>query len=114
MQDKLIKLSRYADNHLMAINRTKTKAMLCNTRTKWDFEPELTLDGKNNLEIVEEIKIVGYMLRNDMKTCSNTAYQGCTIKHGVLTVSSNIGRFEGYRHGTVTSRPVTWSDLTSR
>ena len=72
MQDELIKLSRYADNHLMAINRTKTKAMLCNTRTKWDFEPELSLDGVNNLEIVEELKI--QKIRNNMKTCSNTAY----------------------------------------
>ena len=74
MQDELTDLSRYTDSYLMAINRTKTKAMLCNTRTKWDFEPELSLDGVNNLEIVEELKIVGFMLRNDMKTCSNTAY----------------------------------------
>ena len=48
--------------------------MLCNTRIKWDFEPELTLDGVNNLEIVEELQIVGFMLQNDMKTWSNTAY----------------------------------------
>ena len=56
----------------MAINKMKTKAMLCNSRTKWDFVPELTLNGQNNLEIVDKVKIVGFMLRNDMKTCSNT------------------------------------------
>ena len=48
--------------------------MLCNTRIKWDFEPELTLDGVNNLEIVEELQIVRFMLQKDMKTWSNTAY----------------------------------------
>ena len=43
--------------------------MLCNTRVKWDFVPEL-----NKIEIVDEIKIVGYIMRSDMKTSSNTAY----------------------------------------
>ena len=74
MQDELDELSKYTENHLMAINKMKTKAMLCNSRTKWDFVPELTLDGHNNLEIVDEVKIVGFILRNDMKTCSNTTY----------------------------------------
>jgi hypothetical protein len=74
MQDQLTELSSYAENHLMAINKSKTKAMVCNTRVKWDFQPELSIDGATNIEIVEELKIVGFMLRSDMKTCSNTAY----------------------------------------
>ena len=44
MQDELDELSKYTKNHLMAINKMKTKAMLCNSRTKWDFVPELMLD----------------------------------------------------------------------
>ena len=31
--------------------------------------------------------------------------QGCTILHGVLTISSDIGRFEQYRNGTYPTRP---------
>ena len=48
--------------------------MLCNTRVKWDFQPELTINGTDKLQIVDEIKVVGYIMRNDMKTSSNTAY----------------------------------------
>ena len=53
----------------------KTKAMLCNTRLKWDFQPELSVNGgADQIEIVDQIKVVGYIMRNDMKTSSNTAY----------------------------------------
>ena len=57
----------------MAINRKKTKAMLCNPKRKWDFVPKLNFDGRENVEIVDELKVVGFILRSHMKTCSNTA-----------------------------------------
>ena len=34
MQDELDKLIVYTENHLMAFNKIKTKALLCNTRVK--------------------------------------------------------------------------------
>ena len=74
MQDLMTELSNYTNSHLMAINRKKTKAMLCNSRKKWDFVPELNFEGGENIEIVEELKVVGFILRSDMKTSSNTAY----------------------------------------
>ena len=58
----------------MAINETQTKAMFCNSRIKWDLVPELSLDGKDNINIVDEMKIVGLIMRSDMKTISNTCY----------------------------------------
>ena len=36
--------------------------------------------------------------------------QGCTILHGVLTISSDIGRSEQYRNGTY----PTWPDKISK
>ena len=74
MQELMTDLSSYTNSHLMAINRKKTKAMLCNSRRKWDFVPELDFGGGEDIEIVDELKVVGYILRSDMKTCSNTAY----------------------------------------
>ena len=74
MQDEINKLTEYTDSHLMAINKQKTNAMLCNSRQKWDFIPELNLKGEHNIEIVDEIKVVAFILRNDMKTSSNTEY----------------------------------------
>ena len=68
MQNELDKLIVYTENHLMAINKIKTKAMLCITRIKWDFIPELNLKDKENIEVVEEITIVGFIMRCDMKT----------------------------------------------
>ena len=48
--------------------------MFCNSRKKRDFVPELNFEGGENIEIVEELKVVGYILINDIKTSSNTAY----------------------------------------
>ena len=58
----------------MAINTLKTKSMLFSTWRKYDFQPEIQLEQGVNLEVVQEIKLVGYMLRSDLKTCSNTAH----------------------------------------
>ena len=73
MQTELDDPWRYTDSHLMAISKNKTKTMLCNTRIKWDFIPELNLDH-DKFEVVQEMKIVGFIMRSDMRTCSNTEY----------------------------------------
>jgi hypothetical protein len=73
MQDELDSMCRYTNNHLMQINRSKTKAMLCNSRTKWDFIPELQLYDEDDIEVVQQMKIVGFIM-SDMRTCSNTEY----------------------------------------
>ena len=73
MQNVLDDLCSYTDSHLMSISKSKTKTMLCNTRTKLDFIPELKLQNKD-IEVVQEMKIVGYVMRSDMRTCSNTEY----------------------------------------
>ena len=44
----------------MAISKNKTKAMLCNSRVKWDCVPELNLENEHQIEVVEEMKTVGY------------------------------------------------------
>ena len=59
MQNEVDSLCSYTDSHLMAISKSKTKTMLCNTRTKWDFIPELKLQN-DNIEVVQEMKIVGF------------------------------------------------------
>ena len=48
--------------------------MLFSRYNKYDFVPELQLIENENIEVVEEMKNVGYILRTDLKTCSNTAY----------------------------------------
>ena len=74
MQDELDSLNVYARNHKISVNHQKTKIMLFSRHKKYDFVTELQLIENQNIEVVEEMKIVGYILRSDLKTCSNTAY----------------------------------------
>ena len=48
--------------------------MLFNRAIKHDFMPKLHLEPDNQLEVVEGMKLVGYQLRTDLKTISNTNY----------------------------------------
>ena len=74
LQDEMDSLNTYATNHLMSINHQKTKVLLFSRHRKYDFVPEIQLIPNENIEVVEEMKIVGFVLRSDMKTCSNTEY----------------------------------------
>ena len=48
--------------------------MLFNRARKHDISPELNLTPGTRLEVVEEMKLVGYQLRTDLRTASNTDY----------------------------------------
>ena len=48
--------------------------MLFNRAKKHDFNLELCLEPGTSLEVVEQMKLVGYQLRSDLKTISNTQY----------------------------------------
>ena len=68
---QLIKTKEYADNNDMKINFNKTKAMIFNPCTSIDFQPELALDN-HEIEVVEEMRLLGVMITSDMKWASNT------------------------------------------
>ena len=48
--------------------------MLFNRAIKIDFMPELYISQGKTQEVVEQMKLVGYQLRTDLKTISNTNY----------------------------------------
>ena len=68
---QLIKIKEYADANEMQINFKKTKVMLFNPCTSIGFMPDLRLDD-HELEVVEEMKLLGLMIRSDMTWVSNT------------------------------------------
>ena len=74
MQSILDSLSDYCRLSKLKINQEKSKAMLFNRAKKHDFSPKLSLIPGQDLEVVEELKLVGYQLRSDMRTISNTEY----------------------------------------
>jgi hypothetical protein len=74
MQSELDLLNEYCRTSKMFINQDKSKCMLFNRARKHDFVPELYLTPGNQLEVVENMKLVGYQLRSDLRTVSNTQY----------------------------------------
>ena len=55
----------------MKINDKKTKLMMFNPCWSKDFMPELHM-GNNQLELFEEMRLLGVIIRSDMKWTSNT------------------------------------------
>ena len=55
----------------MKINYKKSKVMIFNPCTSIDFLPELSLDN-NELEVVDEIRLLGLVIRSDLRWMSNT------------------------------------------
>ena len=72
LQAEVDKLKEYASENGMKINEEKTKVMLFNRATKTDFLPNLELSEGKQIEIVEELKLLGVMIRSDLKWTSNT------------------------------------------
>ena len=72
LQELLDKLKIYADENKMKINETKTKIMIFNQATSVDVFPRVSMTPDKTLEVVEEMKLLGIMIRSDMKWSSNT------------------------------------------
>ena len=72
LQELLDKLKTYADENKMKINETKTKIMIFNQATSIDVLPRVYMTPEKTLEVVEEMKLLGIMIRSDMKWSSNT------------------------------------------
>ena len=63
---QLISTIHYAENNDMKINFKKTKLMIFNTGRVMDFMPDLQVNG-HDIEVAEEMKIFGLIIRSDMK-----------------------------------------------
>ena len=77
MQDELNRLHDYSVEHDMKINIKKTVTMLFNPSKQMDFTPRLNLPGmksEEHLDVVENHKILGVIISNDMKWHKNTEY----------------------------------------
>ena len=55
----------------MKINTEKTKVVLFNTARKYDFMPQLTIDGVTHLEVVEEFRLLGIHFMSNMSWQAN-------------------------------------------
>ena len=58
----------------MSINPKKTKIMKFNKSRKHDFPPELYFSDKQRLELVQEVKLVGVVVSQDLKWQKNVDF----------------------------------------
>jgi hypothetical protein len=63
LQNEIDKLKKYSDENGMKINEDKTKT---------DFLPNIEVSVGKSLEVVEEMKLLGIMIRSDLRWTSNT------------------------------------------
>jgi hypothetical protein len=68
---QLEKTQKYAEDNNMKINTKKTKFMVFNPGTSRDFMPKFIMDG-NEIEVVEETRLLGVVVRSDLTWSSNT------------------------------------------
>ena len=68
---QLVKTEEYAKTNHMKINFKKTKVMLFNPCWSVDFMPHLEVEDKE-LELVEEMRLLGVIIQSDMKWGANT------------------------------------------
>ena len=64
---------KYAQTNGMKLNYDKTKMMLFNPGSARDFYPRFSLN-ENEIEVVEETKLLGVVIRSDLSWSSNTDY----------------------------------------
>ena len=69
---ELGKIAEYARKHFMKINIKKTKVVMFNpSRRGIDFQPVIKLDG-NVLDVIEQVRLVGFILSDDLSWKNNT------------------------------------------
>ena len=72
-QQHLNIINKWTTDHKMLINQKKTKNIIFNFTNKYQFCTRLSLNGEN-VEIVQESKLLGTIIQNDLKWDSNTAH----------------------------------------
>ena len=69
---QLCDIEKYATENNMKINFSKTQLMLFNPCHSIDFYPEMCMEGQQ-VELVSEKKLLGLIIRSDLKWSSNTS-----------------------------------------
>ena len=69
----LVETQKYANENQMKVNYKKTKLMVFNPGKARDFLPRFSFNS-SELEVVEEIKLLGLIIRSDLSWGPNTDY----------------------------------------
>ena len=92
LQQQALKLKKFANEMEMKINQQKSKVMLFNTSRSYDFKPKISIDGIHDLEVVEEMKLLGVVFQSNMKWYANSA-NVCKNGYSRLWMLRNLKRY---------------------
>ena len=116
-QGYLDNISLWTKEHLMKLNVEKSKYMTINFTDNKQFSTKLCLDG-TQLEEVGQARLLGVIIRNDLKWHSNTdlivkkAYQRMIILHNLfnfdLAVEEMLDIYILYIRSVVENSAVVW------
>ena len=73
-QDEIDSIVNLSIQRNMQLSQPKTKTMIFNPLRKYDVYPEISIKQGEFTEVVEEQKILGNIVRSDLRTISNTEY----------------------------------------
>ena len=73
-QDEIDSIVNLSVQRNMQLSQPKTKTMIFNPLRKYDVLPEISIKQGEFTDVVEEQKILGNIVRSDLKTISNTEY----------------------------------------
>ena len=91
LQQEFDRLQLLSRDQGMIINQDKTKVMLFNPGKKHDFLPQIQTQDGSTLEVVEEAKLLGILVRSDMSWKSNTKLL-CRKGYSRLWMLRNLAR----------------------
>ena len=66
VQAQLQDLEAYCENYQMKLNPKKSKVILFNSSRKYDFMPSCHFGQNENLEVVEELKLLGVTIKSNL------------------------------------------------
>ena len=72
MKSEIDSIVKNREDRNMLLNLVKTKAMIFNTLRNYDCLPEISIKSGKNIEVVEQHKMLGQIVRSNLKTIVNT------------------------------------------
>ena len=72
LQKQLTQVEKFSIENQMKINESKSKIMIFNKSRKYDFPPEFSFSNGENLEVLEETRLLGLVLTSDLRWAANT------------------------------------------
>ena len=89
LQHFLEDIEAFATNNKMKINKSKTKVMKFSRAKSSDFPLEVAFADGQNLEVINEFKLLGVMVQNNLKWGKNTEYI-CKRARGKIWLLRNM------------------------